>query len=141
MTTPDWQDVERHIANATGAAAWIKGMEQADVLHIGDDRQFGIISQNALEFAYKAVIEAHGHEYPTSEPDGHDLTILTQLIRNHGIVCPSEDIPGENHRRLSAVGGEAVHADEHPPLDRRLIAEDIPDAIARLRDMVSGLQH
>ena len=87
------------------------------------------------------VIATHGHDYPTSEPDGHDLTILTQLIRNHGIVCPSEDIRGENHRHLSAFGGEAVHADEHPLLDRRLIAGDIPDAVARLREMVSRQQH
>ena len=123
MATPGWQDVERHIAHAAGAAAWIKGMEQADVLHLGDDRQLGIVFQNAPEFACRAVIAAHGHEYPTSEPDGHDLTILTQLIRNHGIVRPREDIPGGNHRHLSAFGG------------------DIPDAVARLGEMVSRPQH
>ena len=69
MATRDWQDVERHIAHAAGAgAAWIKCMEQADVLHIGDDRQFGIIFQNALEFACRVVIRAHrlqgGHKSP-----------------------------------------------------------------------------
>ena len=141
MATRDWQEVERHIAHAAGAAAWIKCMEQADVLHIGDDRQFGIIFQNALEFACRVVIRAHDHEYPTSEPDGHDLTMLTQLIRHHGIVCPREDISGGNNRLLSAFGGEAVHADEHPPLNRRLIAGNIPDAVARPGEMVSRQQH
>ena len=77
----DWEDVDRKMQDAIGAADWISAIHQADVIDSGDDRQFGIIARNALEFAYKAVIAAHGYEYPTSGRDGHNLKILAQLMR------------------------------------------------------------
>ena len=131
----DWEDVEQKINDATGAANWIEAIQQAGILDAGDDKQFGRIAQNALEFAYKAVIAAHGHEYPTS---GRDLKILTELFREHEIIGRDEEAPGENHRSLTEFGGAAVYAHEHPLLDRHLIAEDIPDAVAQLRDMVEN---
>ena len=134
----DWQDVEQKMTDATGAITWIKGIKQAGILDLGDDKQFGRMAQNALEFAYKSVLAAHGHEYPIRGRDGHNLTILTQLLRDREVIGGYEEAPGENHRYLTEFGGAAVHAHEHPPLDRRLIAEDIPDAVARLKDMVAN---
>ena len=131
----DWEDVEQKINDATGAANWIEAIKQAGILDAGDDKQFGRIAQNALEFAYKAVIAAHGHEYPTSGPN---LRTLTELFREHEIIGRDEEAPGENHRSLTEFGGAAVYAHEHPLLDRRLIAEDIPDAVAQLREMVES---
>ena len=131
----DWADVEQKINDATGAANWIEAIQQAGILDAGDDKQFGRVAQNALEFAYKAVIAAHGYEYPTSGRDGHNLTILTQLLRDHEIISSDEEAPGESHRYLSEFGGAAVYAHEHPPLNRGRIAEDIPDAVARLKGM------
>ena len=133
----DWQDVERKMTDATGAANWIEGIQQAGILEAGDDKQFGRVAQNALEFAYKAVIAAHGHEYPAGGRDGHNLTILTRLIRDHEIIGTDEEIPGERHRYLSEFGGAAVYAHEHPPLDRHLIAEEIPPAVDQLRDIAT----
>ena len=134
----DWEDVEQKINDATGAANWIEAIQQAGILDAGDDKQFGRVAQNALEFAYKAVIAAHGHEHPTSGRDGHNLRILTELFREHEIIGRDEEAPGENHSYLTEFGGAAVYAHEHPPLDRRLIAEDIPDVVAQLRDMVEN---
>ena len=64
----DWEDIEQKINDATGATNWIEAIQQAGILDAGDDKQFGRVAQNALEFAYKAVIAAHGHEYPASGP-------------------------------------------------------------------------
>ena len=133
----DWQDVEQKMTDATGAITWIKGIEQAGILDLGDDKQFGRMAQNALEFAYKSVLAAHGHEYPIRGNNGHNLTILTQLIREHGIFGHGEEIPGERHRYLTEFGGAAVYAHEHPPLDRQQIAHDIPDAVEQLRNIVA----
>ena len=98
------------------------------------------MAQNALEFAYKALIGAHSHEYPISVRDGNNLTILTQMITEHEIVSRDEAIPSENHRYLSEFGGTALHAREHPALNLRLIGEDIPDAVAQLTEMVHRQQ-
>ena len=132
----DWTDVDQKMNDAVGAANWIEAIRQAGIMDAGDDKQFGRVAQNALEFAYKAVIAAHGHEYPTSGRDGHNLTILTQLLRDREIVGQGKEVPGENHRYLTEFGVAAVYAHEHPPLNRGLIAEDIPDAVSRLRTMV-----
>ena len=102
----DGQDVEQKMTAATGAADWINAVQEAGILDAGDGMQFGIMAQNALEFACKAVIAAHGHEYPASGRGGHDLTILTQLLRDHEIIGRDEEIPGENHRHLSGFGGQ-----------------------------------
>ena len=136
----DWDDVEKKMNDATGAASWIEAILQAGILDAGDDKQFGRVAQNALEFGYKALIAAHGHEYPTSGRDGHNLRILTGLIREHEIIGHDEEIPGENHRYLTAFGGAAVYAHEHPPLDRRRIAEDIPEAVSKMREMVENTE-
>ena len=134
----DWEDVEQKINDATGAASWIEAMLEAGILDAGDNKQFGRVAQNALEFAYKAVIGAHGHEYPDTGRDGHNLRILTDLFREHGIIRSGEEAPGENHHCLTEFGRAAVYAHEHPHLDRRRIAEDIPEAVARLRDMAES---
>ena len=131
----DWQDVEQKLNDAKGAADWIEAIRESGILDAGDDKQFGRVAQNALEFAYKAAIAAHGHDYPTSGRDGHNLTILAQLVRTHGIVDRDQEVPGENHRYLSEFGGAAVYAHEHPPLNRGLIAEEIPSAVAQLRQI------
>ena len=132
----DWDDVDRKMNDANGAADWISAIYEAGVIDLGDDRQYGTMAQHALEFAYKAVIAAHGHDYPTSGRDGHNLTLLAELLREHRIIGRNEQAPGENRRYLSEFGGAAAPADELP-LDRRRIAQDIPAAVSRLRDLVA----
>ena len=134
----DWDDVDKKITDATGAATWINAIQAAGIIDVGDDLQFGRVAQNALEFAYEAVLGAHGCEYPTSGRDGHNLRILTDLLRENQIIGVNELAPGENHRYLTEFGGAAVCADEHPPLDRRLIADEIPEAVLQLRNMVDS---
>ncbi len=133
----DWDDVDKKITDATGAATWINAIQDAGIIDAGDDLQFGRVAQNALEFAYKAVLGAHGCEYPVSGRDGHNLRILAELLRENQIIGANEIAPGENHRYLTEFGGAAVYAHEHPPLDRRLIADEIPQAVEQLRDMVN----
>ena len=134
----DWDDVDKKITDATGAATWITAIQDAGIIDVGDDLQFGRVAQNALEFAYKAVLGAHGCEYPVSGRDGHNLRILTDLLRENQIIGRNELAPGENHRYLTEFGGAAVYAHEHPLMDRRLIANDIPQAVDQLRAMVDA---
>lgn len=110
----DLQDVEQKMADAIGAANWIEAIAQAGIIDLGDDRQFGRIAQNALEFAYAGILAAHGRQYPTSGRDGHNLTIMIGIIREHGIFGPGEEIPGERHHYLSEFGGAAACSHEHP---------------------------
>ncbi len=134
----DWDDVDKKIADATGAATWISAIRDAGIIDMGDDLQFGRVAQNALEFAYKGVLAAHGRTYPVGGRDGHNLRILTDLLRENQILGANELVPGENHRYLTEFGGAAVYAREHPPLDRRLIASEIPQAVDLLRAMVDA---
>ena len=131
----DWDDVEQKISDAAGAANWIQAILDAGIIDAGDDKQFGRVAQNALEFAYKAVLGAYGCEYPTGGRDGHNLRILADLLRENQIIPLTEEAPGENHLYLTEFGGAALYAHEHPPLDRRIIAAEIPAAVAALRKM------
>ena len=45
----DWDDVEKKINDAAGAASWIETILQAGILEAGDDNQFGQVAQNTLE--------------------------------------------------------------------------------------------
>ena len=136
----DWDDVDKKITDAIGAATWIGAIRDAGIIDMGDDLQFGRVAQNALEFAYKAILGAYGCAYPVSGRDGHNLRILTDLIRENQIVGADESAPGENHRYLTEFGGAAVYVREHPPLDRRLIANEIPQAVDQLRAMVEDIR-
>ncbi len=132
----DWNDVEQKLKDADGAARWIEGIERAGIIDLGDDKQFGRMAQNALEFAYKATLAAFNCEYPKTGRDGHNLIIITGLLRKNNIIADHEEVPGERHRYLTEFGGAAVYAHEHPPLDRRRIAEDVPQAVQQLKDLV-----
>ena len=132
----DWNDVDRKLSDADDAVQWIEGIEQAGIIRSGNDKQFGIIAQNALEFAYKATLAAYGCDYPTSGRDGHNLTIMATRIRENKIVVNGQDVPGEEHSYLTEFGGADVRAHEQPPLDRRRIAEEIPQAVRELEDLV-----
>ena len=137
VETVDWDDVDRKLGDADGAASWLNAVRDAGILDLGMDRQLGIIAHDALESGYKAAIGAHGHEYPASGRVGHNLTRLAELLREHRMIGRNEQAPGEDHCYLSAFGGDAAYAHEHPPLDRRRIAREVPDAVARLRDLVA----
>ena len=132
----DWEDVETKVRDSTGAVNWLLAIRDAGILDAGDDKQFGRVAQNALEFAYKAVLGSHGCEYPTSGRDGHNLRILANLLRENSIIAAADEAPGENHRYLTEFGGAALYTHEHPALDRQQIAEDIPIAVAELTAMV-----
>ena len=134
----DWDEVDQKTNDADGAASWINTLRDAGLLDGGDDKQFGRIAQTAPEFACKAAIATHGHEYPSSGRDGHNLTILTQLMRSHEIIGGNGQAPGEQHRYLSEFGGAAVCAHEHPPLDRHGIARHVPAAVARLKEITNS---
>ena len=72
--------------------------------------------------------------------DATDTTCgsLADLLRENQIIGANELAPGENHRYLTEFGGAAVYAHEHPPLDRRLIANEIPQAVDQMRAMVDA---
>ena len=132
----DWADVETTINDANGAANWISAIRDAGIIEAGDDKQFGRVAHNALEFGYKAVLAANGCDYPTGSRDGHNLRILTDMLRENMIIPDHQLAPGEEHKYLTEFGGGAVYAQEHLPLDRYRIASDIPEAVAQLTDMV-----
>lgn len=135
----NWDDVDRKITNAAGAAAWITAIQTAGIIDASDDLQFARLAQDALAlaFAYQGALGAHGCEYPVSGLGARHLSILADLIRKHRIIGTHDLAPGERHRYRSEYGGPAGHADRHPPIDRRLIADEIPDAVAQLRAMTA----
>lgn len=132
----DWDDINGKIKDATGAVSLLEGIAAAGILADADDKQIGRMAQNALENAYKAVLAAHAFEYPTSGRDGHNLRILIERIRENVLSSPDEAVPGEEYHYLTEFGGAALYSHEHLPLDKARIAQDVPEAIARLRDLV-----
>lgn len=134
----DWADVAAKLNDALGAANWLEAIAAAGILDAGDDKQIGRIARNALENAYKAALGAYGFEYPAGGCDGHNLRILTDLLRENRIAHEGAEIPGEQHRYLTEFGGGAVYAHERPPLNRERIAREVPEAVARIREMVEA---
>ncbi len=132
----DWNDVDGKINDAVDAANALTSLAEAGILHSFPDKQFGRIAQNALENAYKAVLGAHGFEYPTSGGSGHNLRIITERIRQHQIIPDGAPMPGEEHRYLTEFGGAALYSHEHLPLDKESIARDVPQAVVELRALV-----
>lgn len=132
----DWDDINGKLKDATGAADGLIAIAGAGILDAMDDKQIGRMGQNALENAYKAVLGAHGFEYPTGGRDGHNLRIITERIRQHRIIPDDAPMPGENHRYLTEFGGAALYSHEHLPLDKEAIARDVPQAVAELRALV-----
>jgi len=134
----DWDDVNGKLKDAAGAADLLETMSDVGILANADDKQIGRIAQNALENAYKAVLGAHGFEYPTSGRDGHNLRIITERIRQHRIIPDDAPMPGEEHRYLTEFGGAALYSHEHLPLDKASIARDVPQAVAALQALVES---
>ena len=132
----DWDDVDGKINDAVNAANDLTALAQSGIISTFSDKQLGRIAQNALENAYKAVLGAHGFEYPTSGGSGHNLRIITERIRQHQIIPEGAPMPGEEHRYLTEFGGAALYSHEHLPLDKESIARDVPQAVATLRDLV-----
>ena len=48
-------------------------------------------------------------------------------------------MPGEQHQYLTVFGGAAVYAHENPPLNKRRIAAEVPEAVRAIQTMVSAL--
>ena len=134
----DWDDIDGKIKDATGAASLLEGIATAGILAGADDKQIGRMAQNALENAYKAVLGSHGFEYPTSGRDGHNLRILINRVRENVMPSPDAPVPGEEYRYLTEFGGAALYSHEHLPLDKASIAQDVPEAVARLQAMVEA---
>ena len=134
----DWDDVDGKINDAVNAANDLTALAQSGIISTFSDKQLGRIGQNALENAYKAVLGAHGFEYPTGGRDGHNLRILTDLIKQHSILPADVLVPGEEHRYLTEFGGAALYSHEHLPLDKAGIARDVPQAVTALRAQVEN---
>ena len=132
----DWDDVDSRISDAADFAKSLETMAEAGILNAIADKVLGHTAQSALENAYKALLGARGCYYPTSGRDGHNLRILTQLIREALQIPETEEVPGEGHRYLTEFAGAAIYAHEHLPLDKELIAREIPKVVNRLRIMV-----
>jgi predicted nucleotidyltransferase len=132
----DWDDIDGKMKDAVGAADSLDAIANAGILDVMSDKQTGRMALDALENAYKAVLGAHGFEYPTSGGSGHNLRIITERIRQHQIMPDGAPMPGEEHRYLTEFGGAALYSHEHLPLDKEAIAREIPDAVAALRALV-----
>ena len=132
----DWDDVNGKMNDAVNAANDLTAVAQSGIISTFSDKQLGRIAQNALENAYKAVLGAYGFEYPTSGGNGHNLRIITGLIRQHRIIPDDAPMPGEEHRYLTEFGGAALYSHEHLPLDKAAIARDVPQAVAALQALV-----
>ncbi len=136
----DWDDVNGKLNDAINAANDLTALAQSGIITTFSDKQLGRIAQNALENAYKAVLGAYGYEYPTSGGSGHNLRIITERIRQHRIIPDDVPMPGEEHRYLTEFGGAALYSHEHLPLDKAVIARDVPQAVATLRDLVERVR-
>ena len=134
----DWGDVDGKMRDATGAADGLVAIANAGILGVMSDKQAGRMALDALQDAYKAVLGAHGYEYPTSGGSGHNLRIITELIRQHRIIPDDAPMPGEEHRYLTEFGSAALYSHERLPLDKAGIAHDVPQAVATLQALVEG---
>ncbi len=129
----DWNNVRTRAKDATDHANAIQN--NVDVDRIAE-KVLGHIAQQALEHGYKALLAANGHEYPVSWR-GHDLDGLAALVRERLGLAADFPMPGEEYAYLSEFAGGAVYADDLPPLNRRSIHRDIPDAVARLMQLIA----
>ena len=134
----DWEDVESRMRDATDFAKSLETMAAAGILGSIAEKVLGHTAQNALENAYKALLGAWGCAYPTSGRDGHNLRILAQLIREASQAPDTYEVPGEAHRYLTEFAGAAIYAHEHLPLNKELIAREIPEAIAKISEMIEA---
>jgi len=135
----DWEDVDARMRDATDFAKSLETMAAAGILGAIADKVLGHTAQSALENAYKALLGAWGCAYPTSGRDGHNLRILTQLIREASQTPETEEVPGEAYLYLTEFAGAAIYAHEHLPLNKELIARQVPEAIARISAMVEAV--
>lgn len=89
----------------------------------------GYAAQQALEYAYKALIAAHGKMYPTGGRDGHNLRILISRIQE--VLGQDFQVPGMNWQNLTAYAGSGRYVDDQPPLgDRQRLHIEISAAVA-----------
>ena len=128
----DWEDVDLRRKDSTGCASDIELWREANILEGLSDKSFGYAAQQALENAYKALLGAHGHSYPTSGNDGHNLRILLEKIRKHSTWSPEQEVPGGNYQYLTQFSDREIDIHEHLPLDKHAIARDIHDAVESL---------
>ena len=128
----DWEDVDLRRKDSTGCASDIELWREANILEGLSDKSFGHTAQQALENAYKALLGANGHSYPTGGNDGHNLRILLEKIRKHSTWPPEQEVPGRNYQYLTEFADREIHTHEHLPLDKHAIAWDIPDAVESL---------
>ena len=127
----DWEDVDLRRKDSTGCANDIELWRDVKILEGLSDKSFGHTAQQALENAYKALLGANGHSYPTSGNDGHNLEVLLERIE-YLAWPPEQEVPGENYQYLTAFADREIHTHEHVPLDKHAIARDIPDAVESL---------
>ena len=132
----DWQDVTDRLRDANNAAADLDFFLETGQVDRVSDKSFGRVAQSGLENAYKAVLGSHGAEYPSSGRDGHNLRILVEQFRMELSWPPDQEEPGEKHQYLTEFGDSALYSHEHPPLDKTLIATDVPRAIRKLEALV-----
>jgi predicted nucleotidyltransferase len=132
----NWQDVRDRLNDATDAAEDLQLWRNSGLVAQMSDKGVGRAGQTALENVYKAMLGAHGFEYPVSGRDGHNLRILVDRIRRDLDWPSDQPVPGEEHQYLSEFGGAGLYASEHPALDKMGIATDIPQAVEQLKNVV-----
>ena len=79
----DRDDVNGKLKDAADAAWMLSLIAGTGEISNAPDKRIGRIAQNALENGYKAVLGAHGCEYPATGRNGHNLTMLKRLIREN----------------------------------------------------------
>ena len=132
----DWKDVDTRLRDSISYANDLSVDLHAGILDQKSDKTFGNTAQQALENGYKALLGANGIPYPTTGRDGHNLRLLTELIKT-GLDWPTDKpVPGEEYRFLTEFGGSQRYADEHLPLDKYAIAMNVPHAVSELEQMV-----
>ena len=132
----DWQDVPDRLNDAGNAARELELALQNGLSQQMSDTGVGWSGQTGLENAYQAILGSHGAEYSTRGSDRHNPCILVKHFRRELNWPPDREAHGEKHQYLTKFGGSALCTHEHPPLDKTLIATDVPQSIRELEALV-----
>lgn len=126
MSRPDAGRALALLARADADLAAVRALETADAV---PDEIVGFHSQQAAEKLLKAVLAAHGIEFPRT----HSLRYLLDQLTDHGLA-PPPTLHGITDLYPFGVQLRYDAPLDEEPLDRRGVREQLDD----LRDWAAG---
>ena len=132
----DWEDVANRLKDGLDYADDLDTFQDTGALERLKDKTLGNTAQQALENTYRALLAASGVDYPKGGRDGHNLRILTRLIKTETEWPEDKPVPGEEHNYLTAFAGSQRYAHEHMPLDKANLVKGVTEAVREIHGLI-----